>query len=190
MCRRVDLDAIAAACAAQRGWLVVDRAYHALVRHDQRAVDVDPTLPVLNVYSLTKSFALAGLRLGYLLGDAALLGQIARFQPTWSVNSAAQAAGLAALADSEFLKATRPRIWAASDMLLAGIQQLGLTTWRGALPFVLVGTGDGAATREALLRRRCVVRDCASFGLPQWVRVAPRLPGDNARLIAAWKEFV
>lgn len=184
------LDALAVACAAQRGLLVVDRAYHALGPREQPEAAVDPALPVLHVHSLTKSYSLAGLRLGYLLGDAAVLQQVASFQPTWSVNSAAQAAGLAALADTSFLSATRPRVWAASDELMAGIDRLGLESWRGTLPFLLVNTGDGAATRGALLRRGRVVRDCASFGLPAWVRVAPRRPADNARLLAAWKELI
>jgi threonine-phosphate decarboxylase len=44
--------------------------------------------------------------------------------------------------------------------------------------------------RMRLLRHGCLVRDCASFGLPEWVRVAPRQPAENARLIEAWKEIV
>jgi threonine-phosphate decarboxylase len=55
---------------------------------------------------------------------------------------------------------------------------------------MLVRTGDGAATRAALLERGCVVRDCASFGLAEWVRVAPRLPEDNVRLLRMWAEAI
>jgi threonine-phosphate decarboxylase len=82
-----------------------------------------------------------------------------------------------------------PELWAASDALHAGLVGLGLTVSRTALPFMLVRTGDGAATRAALLGRGSVVRDCASFGLPTWVRVAPRQPADNARLLEAWKDL-
>ncbi|MBO9366455.1 MAG: aminotransferase class I/II-fold pyridoxal phosphate-dependent enzyme, partial [Roseiflexus sp.] len=104
--------------------------------------------------------------------------------------SAAQAAGLAALADTAFLPATLPQVWSASDDLETGLRRLGLKVWRAALPFMLVHCSNGAAVRMRLLQHGCVVRDCASFGLPEWVRVAPRQPEENARLIDAWKEIV
>ena len=182
-----ELCALAEQCATHDGLLVVDRAYAAFV-HNPSAATLDQNAPagLLRLHSLTKSYAIAGLRLGYLLGEPALIERVAAYQPAWSVSSAAQAAGLAALADELFLPTTMPRLWAASDELLAGLQALGLSVWRGDLPFLLVHTGDAATTRAALLARGCVVRDCTSFGLPAWVRVAPRQPEENARLLAAW----
>ncbi len=185
------INALAEACAAHGGLLVLDRAYAPLRRDAWAAPDplAGESLPgQIHLYSLTKSYALAGLRLGYLIAAPELVARIGAHQPAWSVNSAAQAAGLAALSDEDFLVTTLPRLWSASDALCTGLRDLGLDVWRDALPFMLVRTGDGTATRAALLRRGCVVRDCASFGLPEWVRVAPRRPDDNARLLAAWKE--
>jgi len=179
------------ACATHGGLLILDRAYAPLRRDGWSAPDPLAGAPPpgqIHLYSLTKSYALAGLRLGYLIAAPELAARIGAHQPAWSVNSAAQAAGLAALGAEDFLASTLPRLWAASDALRAGLRDLGLDVWRDALPFMLVRTGDGAATRAALLRRGCVVRDCASFGLPEWVRIAPRHPDDNARLLAAWKE--
>lgn len=184
------LQALAAACAAHGGYLVLDRSYRDMQRHGG-APQLEPQPPnLIRLHSLTKSYALAGLRLGYILADPALVARVAAYQPAWSVSSAAQTAGLAALADRAFLAETVPQLWAASDALYAGVQSLGLPAWRAALPFMLVRTGDGAATRGALLRQGFVVRDCASFGLPEWVRVAPRRPEENLRLLAAWKEIV
>jgi threonine-phosphate decarboxylase len=184
--------AIAEACAAGDGFLVVDRTYTAFLREPYSLEPIRPgEMPaLLELYSFTKSYAIAGLRLGYLLGDADLLARVAAFQPTWSVSSAAQAAGMAALADEEFLSRTLPRLWSASGALCDGLRRLDLPVWRGALPFMLVRTGDGAATRAALLERGCVVRDCASFGLAEWVRVAPRLPEDNVWLLRMWAEAI
>jgi threonine-phosphate decarboxylase len=186
------LDAIAAACAANDGVLVVDRTYHALTRHPDPLEHVmTPRSPaVVQLHSLTKSHAIAGLRLGYLLGEAELMARVVAYQPAWSVSSAAQAAGLAALRDAEFLPRTLPQLWAASDALRASLERLGLAVWRGALPFLLVQSGVGAATRAALLARGCVVRDCASFGLPEWVRVAPRRPEENEQLLHAWSALI
>lgn len=185
------LRALCAWCAVHGGLLVLDQTYAPLRRAAvslSDELDHDPPPNLIRLASLTKSHALAGLRLGYLIATPDLVAQIAAHQPAWSVNSAAQAAGLAALRDATFLPATLPRLWASSDSLHTGLTVLGLEVWRDALPFMLVRTGDGAATRAALLRRGCVVRDCASFGLPEWVRVAPRRPEENARLLTAWRE--
>jgi histidinol-phosphate/aromatic aminotransferase/cobyric acid decarboxylase-like protein len=200
---------LAAACADIGGLLVVDRAYAGFL---SRPHLFSPPLPkqeigerlsshargeglgvgeaknLLHLHSLTKSYALAGLRLGYLLADPALITRISAYQPAWSVSSAAQAAGLAALADPDFLSASLPRIWAASDELRDGLLGLGLVVHRAELPFLLVRSGDAAATRAALLRRGCLVRDCTSFGLSAWVRVAPRRPEQNKLLLQVWEE--
>ncbi len=185
------LGALAARSAAHGGYLILDQSYAELQRPDGQRRS-DPPLPpnVISLRSLTKSYALAGLRLGYLRAAPALVARVGAYQPAWSVSSAAQAAGLAALADDAFLAATVPQLWAASDALEAGLRGLGLTVWRAALPVLLVRTGDGAATRAALLARGYLVRDCASFGLPAWVRVSPQRPAANTALLEAWNEIL
>lgn len=185
---------LAETCAAAGGLLVVDRAYRSFLRDSDHGGDplddVAAPASLLRLYSLTKSYAIAGLRLGYLLAEAGLIVRIAAYQPTWSVSSPAQAAGLAALADDAFLPTSMPQIWAGSDALRDGLLALGMPVHRDDLPFMLVHPGDGAATRLALLRRGYVVRDCASFGLQAWVRVAPRRPEENARLLDVWRELL
>ncbi len=57
-----------------------------------------------------------------------------------------------------------------------------------AAPFFLVRVGDGAAFRQRLLPRGMLVRDCASFGLPAYVRISTRRPEENERLLAAIRE--
>jgi threonine-phosphate decarboxylase len=184
-----DLHALAAQCAANNSYLIVDRAYADLQRHDDEttALDAGYEQHVIVLHSLTKVYALAGLRLGYLLAGADLIARVAAFQPVWSVNSAAQAAGLAALRDHAFVPATLPRWWQSSDQLRAQLTNLDLQVLPSALPFMLVRTGDGARTRATLLRHGCVVRDCASFGLKEYVRVAPRTGEENMRLAEAWR---
>ena len=180
---------LAAACGTCDGLLVVDRSY-AELRREQSEPWREPPPNVIKLHSLTKSHAMAGLRLGHLIAGANIVARIGAYQPAWSVSSAAQAAGLAALADATFLPRTVPQLWEVSDQLRDALTALGLVVWRASAPFLLVRTGDGAATRFALLARGCVVRDCASFGLPEWVRVAPRTPVENTRLVAAWKEIL
>jgi len=184
-----ELQTLAAQCAAHGSYLVVDRAYADLERHDAETTphDVGHEQHMVVLHSLTKVYALAGLRLGYMVAHADLIAQAGTYQPAWSVNSAAQVAGLAALRDHEFVHATLPRWWQSSDRLRVELTNIGLKVLPSALPFMLVRTGHGAHTRAALLEHGCLVRDCASFGLEEYVRVAPRMEKDNMRLADAWR---
>jgi histidinol-phosphate/aromatic aminotransferase/cobyric acid decarboxylase-like protein len=58
-----------------------------------------------------------------------------------------------------------------------------------ATHFFLVEVGDARVFRAALAQRGCIVRDCTSFGLPEFVRIAPRTPEENSRLIAAFQDL-
>jgi histidinol-phosphate/aromatic aminotransferase/cobyric acid decarboxylase-like protein len=73
-------------------------------------------------------------------------------------------------------------------LLTAGLTELGFQVEPSAANFVLVHVGDGARLRRALLPHGIVVRDCASFGLPDCVRIACRLPEDCQRLLDVMSE--
>jgi histidinol-phosphate aminotransferase len=143
---------------------------------------------VLVVRSMTKDYGLAGLRLGYALGPASLVEPLLRVQPPWSVNALAQAAGVAALGDPAHRERSFQRLREDKEALVAALEQLGLAPVPSAVPFFVVRVGDGAAFRQALLARRILVRDCASFGLPEHVRISTRRPEENERLVAAVRE--
>ncbi len=185
------LAAITTACGEADSRLIVDRAYAAMLRDDVhdavRAAEMQPF--VIQLCSLTKLYALAGLRLGYLVAQQDVIARVAAYQPTWSVNSAAQAAGLAALGDREFVPRTLPQLWQSSKQLRTELCALGLVVLPSMLPFMLVHTGNGAATRAELLQHGCVVRDCASFALPAYIRIAPRRPEENRMLINKWSRL-
>jgi histidinol-phosphate aminotransferase len=199
---RMQIERLAEACALHNGLLIIDRSYVGLRRtegphrltsiagvpHLRRQSADHPNL--IELYSFTKSYAIAGLRLGYLLAAPEIAARIGAFQPAWSVSSVAQVAGLTALESGDFLETTIGRLWLAGDQLQAALRNLGLDVRRDSLPFMLVQTGDGSATRTALLQHGCVVRDCTSFGLAGWVRVAPQRPEVNMRLLAAWKAIL
>lgn len=138
--------------------------------------------------SMTKAYALAGLRLGYAVGSPDVLAALQRARPPWSVNALAQAAGIAALQDTAHLAACLQRIAQAKHDLIAGLHGLGLLPVPSTTHFFLVRVGTGAAWRQALLKRGILVRDCASFGLPEYIRVATRRPQENARLLTALAE--
>jgi histidinol-phosphate aminotransferase len=174
--------AIAAACAG--GILVLDEAYRSFTAAAPFAPAPAPGVVVLR--SMTKDFALAGLRLAYALGPPDLLEAMRACQPPWSVSGAAQAAGLAALKHRAHLARTLAQTRQAAAELRAGLTGLGARIVPASVHFLLIEVGSGAAVRSRLLGRGCLVRDCASFGLPEYVRVGTRTPPENARLIIAW----
>jgi len=123
------------------------------------------------VGSLTKLFACPGLRLGYVLADD--VRDITQRQPTWAVNGLALAVlpDLLAVAD---LPGWHSAVAAGRADLAELLTVHGLTVAAGDAPWVLV---HAPGLREQLAPRGVVVRDCASFGLDGWVRIA--VPDDR-----------
>lgn len=171
--------------AAPEALLVVDESYRPFV---DAPPDLAPLLArdnLLLLRSLTKDQALAGLRLGYALGTPEAIAALRLVRPAWSVSAAAQAAGLAALDDEPHWRRSLATVREARAYLLERLTAFGLRVYPPAANFLLVEVGDGAAVRAALLRHGCVVRDCASFGLPSCIRIGVRTPPECARLVEA-----
>jgi histidinol-phosphate aminotransferase len=167
--------------------VVLDQAFLSLSEH---AADERRTVPsnVVRVRSLTKDHAIAGVRLGYLLAGAELARRVEAARPPWTTSSIAQAAGLAALQASDFVDASRAKLLADRDELALGVRKLGLEPVPSAATFFVFPVRDAAALRARLLVRHVVVRDCASFGMPGFLRVAARPKADRERLLAALRE--
>lgn len=142
--------------------------------------------------SLTKFHALAGLRLGCALASAKLAGRIRAAQPPWEVSNLAQAAGVAALADTRFAGETRRLIADDRARLCEQLSRLpGINVFPSTVNYLLLRLAGGATApvlREQLLRKhRIMVRDCSSFaGLgDRFLRVAVRSRAENERLVKA-----
>jgi histidinol-phosphate aminotransferase len=173
---------------------VVDEAYLAFAADLGSAMDCAMD-NILVLRSMTKDFALAGLRLGYAAGTTRLIAALRAAQPPWSVNALAQAAGVAALRHLDFRQCSLDRLAAAKRELVDEMTLLGLAPVPSAVHFFLVRpslalrahetVATGTAFRQALLERGVLVRDCESFGLPEHVRIAARRPEENQRLLAA-----
>ena len=129
---------------------------------------------VVLVRSMTKDYAQTGLRLGFALAAPHVVDILRAFQPDWSVNSLAQSAGIAALADDDYLPRAREAVFRAKDYLIGELAALGFAVLPSEANFLLVEVGDAAACRARLLTKGIVVRNCASFGLPQYIRLGIR----------------
>jgi histidinol-phosphate aminotransferase len=164
---------------------VIDEAYAPFVDGATSPLPLLPGGHLVLLRSLTKDYALAGLRLGYTVTTPDLAGSLRLAQPPWSVSAPAQAAGLAALADPGYLDRARSVLREARARLVAGLRELGLRVTPPAANFVLVEVGDGATFRAALRGHGCIVRDCASFGLPRHIRIGVRTLPECDRLLGA-----
>jgi threonine-phosphate decarboxylase len=145
--------------------------------------------------SLTKSFALAGLRVGYSVCNPALGGQLSADKVPWNVNGLAQAAGIAALADKKYLPRARAIVRKERKFLHDSISKLkSFSPSRSDTNYLLVRLKgrNSAQFRNALLKKTGVlVRDCSTFtGMgSQHVRVAVKARKENLRLLKALEGF-
>ncbi len=167
---RAFLDALPEDCV-----VVADEAYmdfaDPAARAD-RARDVAEGRPVVVIRSFSKSFGLAGLRLGVAIADPAVARLLDVVQEPFNVNRAALAAGRAAVSLDGFLDRRRAEVAAARDALRDALDRRGLVSHPSQANFVLVELGvDDGPVCDALLARGVLVRPGRSVGLPGTARV-------------------
>jgi threonine-phosphate decarboxylase len=140
--------------------------------------------------SLTKFWALPGLRIGALIGDVEALGEM---RPPWPVNALAEAAALASIDDREHGARTRAFIRAESVWLAKELGQLpGLQVWPSVANYLFVETPQPAELTAFTAARRVLLRDCSGWpGFPVTaIRVAVRKRWENQILVDLCKEFL
>ena len=171
------------------GLLVLDEAYRSFVDKRWRSQALLRRGNVALLRSMTKDYGLAGLRLGYLLAAPAVVAQVGKFQYSWSVSAAAQAAGSVALNHPRHVERGRRMVGASKAFLTSALARMGLECLPSAANFLLIRVGDASRLRLELLKRyKICVRDCGSFGLPEHIRVGVRNIEDSRRLVQALKQ--
>lgn len=182
---RKELERVLSCCTA--GLLVLDEAYVGFVEEPFSIQDLIEGGNLLILRSMTKDYALAGLRLGYGLSCSSIISALEKVRPPWNVNALAQAAGVVALEDRVHLERSRRAVLEAKGYLVRELTQMDLKVFPSAANFLLVQVGDAAGFRNALLARGCAVRDCTSFGLPEFIRIGVRTLPECQRLIVTMK---
>lgn len=144
---------------------------------------------VIVLQSLTKTYAIAGLRLGIALGEADIMARCRRLQPLWSVNTLAQEVGRAAIADDDYRERSRVFVRAQRQALAEMLTHLpGVTVFPGSANFLLCRLDhprlNGVQLTEQALRQGVALRACDNFaGLnDRFFRVAVRPPVEQQRL--------
>lgn len=175
------------------GTIVLDEAFMDFVGEEESQVTraaTDARLIVLR--TLTKFYAIPGLRLGYLVAAPAMVARLRRLQAPWSVNALAEAAGVAALREEEYGAFTRRFVRERREELSKGLKDVGLEPRTSVTNYILCRVPDGARLCGELLKRGIAARNCDSFtGMEpnRYVRFAVRKRSENERLLAALKEI-
>jgi len=190
--QRIPVDAIrmVAARAAEVGATVfLDEAY-CLFSGDTFVGELDRFPNVLVGRTFAKSHALAGLRIGALVGTPGALGPIRRVLPPYNINVCAVAALRAALADTDHMRRYAAEVEASKSLLYAACDRLGLPYWPSAANFVLVRAGDRAARLvDGLAYRGILVRDKSQDpACPGCVRIGAGLLEHTRACVAAMEE--
>ena len=187
------LQEILARCRQMGAMLAVDQCFLELTaaRPDRLTQELAGGKLIL-FRALTKSYALAGLRLGYCLcGDRALLDRMAQILQPWPVSIPAQMAGECALQSfPSWPSNCFPAIQRERERLKTALEELGLWVCPSESCFLLFRGPEDLGTR--LKEKGIFVRDCANYsGLgPGWYRVGLRPPEENERLATALQELL
>ena len=193
---RSEIAGLAERCERAETFLFVDEAFIELSDPLQTVADMAPrTEHLFVVRSLTKSFGVPGIRLGFGVAGDYLADVMNRTRLPWSISSLASAAGAYLLAQDDHLAKSRLVIKEELSWLTAELVRLGLDPVESSVNFILVGLGPSGIRSSELVERmegeRVLVRDCRSFGLgDDYVRVAVRNREENARLVAALEKVL
>jgi cobyric acid synthase CobQ len=144
------------------------------------------------LHSLTKFYAVPGLRLGLGYGDAKVCAALAALLPDWSVNALAQAVGEKALRDDVYARQTIDAVKELRGRLEADLAVLGIRVFPGSANYLLCRSKnpDAFALQMKLAKSRILIRNCANYkGLDaRYFRVAVRSAEENGRFVQALTE--
>ncbi|MGY0691989.1 threonine-phosphate decarboxylase CobD [Virgibacillus sp. FSP13] len=184
------------ACRKHDCYLVVDEAFYDFLEEPITMVPMINDFPNLAVVrSLTKMYAIAGLRLGYLLAAPKIIEKLQPYQPHWSVNALAMLAGKECLLAEDYVHRTRTFISAERKKMVHSLREQGYLVSDSKVNFYLLrdpDLDDQLPLFLFLLKRGIVARHTANYhGLNgRWLRFAVKQTKENDILMEAlttWK---
>ena len=186
------MESILAVCREKQIFLFIDECFLDLTE-DGEDFSMKPFLKenpnLLLLKAFTKSYGMAGLRLGYCLsGNRQLLHTMGCQVQPWNVSIPAQNGGIAALRQRDFLEMAKKTISEQREVLEDGLRKLGMAVIPSKTNYILFqGPRD---LRERLLEAGIQIRSCANYiGLSEgWFRIAVKLPEENKILLEAMEK--
>lgn len=178
--------------------LVLDAAYAEYVRRNDYEAGLELVATSQNTVmtrTFSKVYGLAGLRLGWLYGPEAIVDVLNRIRPAFNVSAAAQAAGIAAMADQAHVERAVAHNDAWLPVLSEKLAGIGLDVTASVGNFLLIGFAkEGAKSAAAaygyLKSRDIYLRPMGAYGLPHTLRLTIGTEAENAAVLAALSDFM
>lgn len=137
--------------------------------------------------TFSKIYGLAGLRLGYGIGNAEFITALEKIRQPFNVNLLAQTAAFAALDDEEHVRRTRQNNFAGLEFFAHALRKLNVEYVPSFANFLLVRVGEGQKIFEAMQRRGVITRPMGGYQLPEWIRISIGTPAENERCLQSLK---
>jgi histidinol-phosphate aminotransferase len=175
--------------------IILDEAYFEYARENPRYPDSMQYRydNVITLRTFSKIYGLAGIRIGYGFAHELLIGNLLKVKLPFEPSTLAQAAGIAALEDSEFLHRSLAMNAAGRRQLTPALAELGLRTVPSDANFLMVPCESeeaALAIYDALLRRGVIIRPLRAFGLPRCLRITIGTEAQNLVLLSALREVL
>lgn len=190
--RRYEVEQILADCAKKHILVVLDECFCDFLSDPGKYSVLDrigdyPNLILIRAF--TKLYAMAGIRLGYgISSNRQLLNRMEAVRQPWSVSAIAQAAGIAALGERDYVQETRKLIQAEREFLAGELRSLGFFVYPSAANYLffrdLRQTGEGELGKLCK-ERKLLIRSCANYrGLNhQYYRICVKQRPDNEKML-------
>lgn len=140
---------------------------------------------VVLMRTFSKTYGLAGLRIGYAIAPESCIGLLNKVRQPFNVNSMALAAAEAALKDDRYVDRTRKMVSEGINFFEKEFRKLGLSYVPAVVNFILVEVGNGRAVFEKLMREGIIVRPMDGYGLPGYVRITIGTKRENSKCVHA-----
>ncbi|MCK9201049.1 MAG: histidinol-phosphate transaminase [Gallionella sp.] len=173
--------------------VVLDEAYNEYLPEECRYDSVAwlaefPNLIVSRTFS--KAYGLAGLRVGYAFCHAQVADMVNRVRQPFNVNSVAQAAAVAALADTDFVRKTNELNRRGMEQIVAGLEKLELEYIPSYGNFVSFRIGEGLKMYRRLLELGVIVRPVANYDMAEYLRVSIGTENENGKFLSALTQAI
>ena len=189
------IEKMAVICKENSCLFIVDEAFYDF------SAEYDNVYQLIHKYSnmvilrsLTKMYAIAGLRLGYILSNPTYILSLKRYLPHWNVNALAQEVGILSLKEDIYVRKTQKYIENEREFMSQELKKIGLTSVNSDVNYYLIRDADEQIQEKLLvflLKKGIVLRHTLNFpGLKgYWLRVAVKKRSENELLLEALREW-
>jgi threonine-phosphate decarboxylase len=197
LAERRDLLRVLARTEEEKVWFILDEAFIDFVPKESLLSEAPGSSRLIILRSLTKFYALPGLRAGYLVSNPEVVREFSLAQEPWTVNALAQLAATESLRDKAFAERTLESIGREREDLTHGLRSIpGFIPYPSAANYLLVQLHPSlnltaGELGERLLSRGILIRDCRSFHHlgPYFFRIAVRTRKENQTLLKALRQI-